>query len=56
MLRLPVPPEVDLPLEPLLAEPAGEGFVSRVLPHMRDQVAALTERLAAHHALVGFLP
>ena len=55
MLGLPVAPKVDLPLEPLLAESAGEGFVSGVFAHVGDEVAALAERLAAHHALVRLL-
>ena len=48
------PSEVDLPLETLFAESAGEGFVARVLAHVRDEVGGLAERLAAHHALVWF--
>lgn len=55
MLTFPVPPQVDLPLEGLVAEAALEGLVAGVLTHVRDQVAALGKRLAAHHALVRFL-
>jgi hypothetical protein len=38
------------------AEVAGEGLESGVLPAVGDQVRRLTEGLAAHHALVRFLP
>ena len=55
MLGLLVSPEVHLPLERLVAQFAGEWLVARVLPRVRDQVGALTERLAAHCALVGLL-
>ena len=55
MLRLPVPPQVHLPLEPLLAHPASEGFVTGMLPHVGDQVGALAEGLAADHANVRLL-
>ena len=48
------PPEVDLPLEALFAESAGEGLVAGVLAHVRDEVGGLAERLRAHHALVRF--
>ena len=48
MLGLLVSPEVHLPLERLVAQFAGEWLVARVLPRVRDQVGALTERLAAH--------
>ena len=55
VLGLLVSPEVHLPLERLVAQFAGEWLVARVLPRVRDQVGALTERLAAHCALVGLL-
>lgn len=55
MLTLPVPPQIDLPLERLVAEAALKGLITRVLTHVRDQVAALRERFAAHHAFVRFL-
>ena len=47
--------EIDFPLEPSLADAAGEGLVAAVLAHVRDQVRGLAERLPAHHALVRFL-
>ena len=47
--------KVDFPLEPSLADAAGEGLVAAVLSHVCDQVGGLAERLPAHHALVGFL-
>lgn len=53
VLTLTVPPQVDLALEGLFAEAAGERFVSRVLPHVGDQVGALAERFRANNALVG---
>jgi len=55
MLTLAMPPQVHLPLKGLVAEAALERLVAGVLTHVRDQVAALGERLAAHHALVRFL-
>ena len=55
MLRVSVPPKVDLPLESLFTNPAGEGFVATVLPHVGDEVAALREGLPAHDALVRLL-
>lgn len=55
VLRLPVPPQVDFPLESLVAEAAGEGLVAGVFAHVRDEIGRLAERLGAHHALVGFL-
>ena len=55
VLGLLVAPQVDLPLESSAAEITGEGFVAGVLPGVSDQVAALAERLPAHHALVGLL-
>lgn len=42
-------------MERLVAEAALKGLVAGVLTHVRDQVAALGERLAAHYALVRFL-
>ena len=53
--RFAVTAKVDFPLESLLAEAAGEGFVSSVLPHVGNEVGGLTERLPAHHTLVGLL-
>lgn len=55
MLTFPVPSQVDLPLEGLVAEAALKRLVAGVLAHVRDQVAALGERLAAHDALMRFL-
>lgn len=55
MLRLPVPPEVHLPLEALPTEVAAEGLEACVLAAVSDEVGALAERLAAHLALVGLL-
>lgn len=54
MLRLPVPPQVDLPLECLFAEAAGKRLVARVLAHVRYQIGRLAERFRAHDALVRF--
>ena len=56
MLSVLVSPQVDLPLERLVAELAGEGLVSRVLAHVSDQVARLAERFQANAALVRFFP
>lgn len=53
MLRLPVPPEVHLPLEALPAQVAAEGLEACVLAAVGDEVGALAEGLAAHLALVG---
>lgn len=55
VLTLAVPPQIDLALEGLFAEAAGEGLVPGVLPHVRDQVGALAERLLADDAFVGLL-
>ena len=55
MLGLSVAAQVDLALEPLLAETAGKGFVAGVLPHVRDEVAALGKGFAAHHTFVRLL-
>lgn len=55
MLRLFVPPQVHLPLEPFAAEVTGERFVSGVFPAVCDEVGALAERLPAHLAFVWFL-
>lgn len=54
VLRLFVAPQVDLALERLVAQFAGERLVAGVLARVRDQVGALAERFAAHLALVGF--
>ena len=55
MLRVPVPPKVNLPLESLFTNPAGEGFVAAVFPHVGDEVRGLAESLATNHTLVRFL-
>lgn len=55
VLALAVPAQVHLALERLVAQAARERLVARVLAQVRDQVRRLTERLAAHHALVRFL-
>lgn len=55
VLTLAVPPQIDLTLEGLFAEAAGEGLVPGVLPHVRDQVGALAERLLADDAFVRLL-
>lgn len=55
VLGLAMPPKIDLPLESTTAKLAGERLEARVLPRVRDQVAALRERLAAHLALMRFL-
>lgn len=55
MLRLPVPPEVHLPLEALPAQVAAEGLEACVLAAVGDEVGALAEGLPAHLALVGLL-
>ena len=55
MLRLFVSAEVDLPLEPLVAQPARKRLVPGVLPHVRYQVRGLAEGLVTYHALVGLL-
>lgn len=52
VLSLPVPPQVDLALEGLVAETALEGLVTGVLAHVGYQVTALGERLETHYALV----
>lgn len=55
MLRLPVPPEIHLPLEALPTQVAAEGLETRVLSAVGNEVGALTERFAAHLAFVGLL-
>ncbi len=47
--------QVNLALEGPAAEVAWEGLVAGVLPRVRDEVAALWERLAAHDTLVRLL-
>lgn len=55
VLRLAVPPEVDLALERLLAQAARERLEARVLSHVGDEVRGLAEGFAAHDTLVRFL-
>ena len=55
VLGLLVPPQVHFPLEAFAAKVAGERFVSRVFPAVRDEVGALAERFPAHLTLVWFL-
>lgn len=43
VLTFAVTPQVDLPLEGLLAETAREGLVAGVFAHVRNQVRALAE-------------
>lgn len=47
--------QVDLPLERFVAQAALEWLVTGVLTHVCDQIAALGERLATHHALMRLL-
>ena len=55
MLRLDVTTQVNLALEGLGAEVAGEGLEAGVLAAVRDQVGRLAERLAAHATHVRLL-
>ena len=55
VLAVPVPPQVDLALERLVAEAARERLVPGVLAHVGDEIRRLAERFAAHDALVRFL-
>lgn len=55
VLRLAVPPQVDLALERLLAQAARERLEARVLSHVGDEVRGLAEGFAAHHAFVRLL-
>lgn len=55
VLGFAMPPQVNLPLESSAAKLTGERLEARVFPRVRDQVAALRERLAAHLALMRFL-
>ena len=55
MLRLPVPPEVHLPLEAFSAQVAAKGLEACVLAAVGDEVGALAEGLPAHLALVWLL-
>ena len=52
VLSLAVAAQVHLALERLVAQPTLERLVARVLAHVCYQVAALRERLTAHHTLV----
>ena len=55
MLGLLVAAQVNLALKGAPAQVAGERFVSGVLARVRDEIAALGERLAAHDTLVRLL-
>ena len=55
MLRLPVPPEVHLPLEAFSTQVAAEGLEACVLAAVGDEVGALAEGLPTHLALVWLL-
>lgn len=55
MLSFSMTSQIHLPLERLVAETTLERFVARVLAHVRDQIAALGERLATHHAFMRLL-
>jgi len=55
VLRLLVPPQVNLPLETFPTEVAAERLEAGVFPAVRDEVGALTEGLPAHLTLVRFL-
>ena len=55
MLRISVPPKVDLPLESFFTNPTGKGFVATVFPHVGYEVRRLAESLATNHALVRLL-
>jgi len=55
VLRLSVPPEVDLALERLLAQAARERLEARVLSHVGDEVRGLAEGFAAHDTFVRLL-
>lgn len=54
VLTFPVPPEVNLPLEGLVAKSATERFVAGVFPEMSDEVRGLTESFPANDAFVRF--
>lgn len=47
--------EIDFPLKPFLTRLTGKWLVTAVLPHMSNEIRRLTERFAAHDALVGLL-
>lgn len=50
-----VPPQVDFPLESLLAGGADERLEAGVFPAVGDEVGALTESFPTHLTLVGLL-
>ena len=52
VLAVAVPPQIDLALEGLVTESAGERLVAGVLAHVGDQIGRLAEGFAAHDALV----
>ncbi len=55
VLAVAVPPQVDLALEGLVTESAGERLVAGVLAHVGDQIGRLAEGFTAHDALVRLL-
>lgn len=55
MLSFLVLAKVDLPLKGFVTEPAREGLVTRVFPHVGDEVRGLTEGFRADDAFVGLL-
>ena len=55
VLAVAVSPQVDLALEGLVTESAGERLVAGVLAHVGDQIGRLAEGFAAHDALVRLL-
>lgn len=55
MATLAMTTQIHFALERLIAEATSEGFVARVLTHVRDQVGALAEGLQADGAFVGLL-
>lgn len=55
VLAVPMPSEVDLPLEGLVTQAAGKGLIAGVLTHVGYQIGRLAEGFAAHDAFVWFL-
>ena len=55
VLAVAMSPQVDLALEGLVTESAGEWLVAGMLAHVGDQIGRLAEGFAAHDALVRLL-